>query len=22
MPMLDLNGLRFHYQQKGSGPDI
>ncbi|MDB5590173.1 alpha/beta hydrolase [Enterovirga sp.] len=20
--MLDLNGLRFHYQQKGSGPDI
>ncbi|HMO28103.1 alpha/beta hydrolase [Enterovirga sp.] len=22
MPMLDLNGLRFHYQQRGSGPDV
>lgn len=22
MPMLDLDGLRLHYQQRGSGPDV
>lgn len=22
MPMLDLDGLRLHYQQQGSGPDV
>src|SRR5262245_15986059 len=22
MPMIHLNGLRFHYQQRGKGPDV
>src|SRR5215471_7197740 len=22
MPMIDLKGLRFHYQQRGRGPDV